>query len=77
MLVGVAAEPLLLPTVTTTPPGPAGLANVTVPVEVLPPVTGFGFKFKLMIVPWLGPAGVITSGAVAVLLDVALMFAVV
>lgn len=51
MLAGVVAAPLLLPSVTSTPPGPAGADNVTVPVALLPPVTGFGATLTPVIVP--------------------------
>jgi hypothetical protein len=44
-LVGtVATEVLLLLSVTTAPPVGAALLNVTVPVDVAPPVTELGFK---------------------------------
>src|ERR1700722_326997 len=80
MVAGVDADPLLLPSVTCTPPAPAGAANVTVPVAEFPPVTGFGTTLTPVTVPRPGPpppAGLITSGVVAVLLDVALIMAVV
>jgi len=41
----VATEVLLLLSVTTAPPVGAALLNVTVPVDVAPPVTELGFKF--------------------------------
>lgn len=55
MVDGTVADPVLLISVTTTPPGPAGAANVTVPVEIEPPVTGLGVNVMPVIVPWPDP----------------------
>src|SRR5207302_561546 len=44
----VAAAVLLLERVTVAPPVGAGPVSVTVPVEVLPPVTVVGFKLRLL-----------------------------
>jgi hypothetical protein len=79
MLAGTPAAPLLLPRVTNTPPGPAGAERVTVPVDGDPPVTGLGDTLTPVIVPAPGPpppAGLMVSGVVVVLAEVALMFAV-
>jgi hypothetical protein len=43
-LAGTAAAVLLLPSVTNAPPVGATALNVTVPVELAPPVTLVGFK---------------------------------
>ena len=51
MLVGTVALLLLLPRVTSTPLGPAGVESVTVPVAGEPPVTGFGDTVTPVIVP--------------------------
>ena len=51
MLAGVLAAPLLLPSVTSTPPGPAGADKVTVPVAEFPPVTGLGTTLTPVMVP--------------------------
>jgi hypothetical protein len=51
MLAGTPAAPLLLPSVTNTPPGPAGADSVTVPVAGDPPATGFGDTLTPVIVP--------------------------
>ena len=48
---GTVALPLLLASVTSTPPEPAALDSVTVPVAPLPDSTGFGAMLKLPIVP--------------------------
>jgi hypothetical protein len=42
----VATAVLLLVSVTTAPPDGAAVINVTVPVEVLPPVTDAGFRLR-------------------------------
>ena len=44
----VAIAVLLLERVTVAPPVGAGPVSVTVPVEVLPPVTVVGFKLRLL-----------------------------
>ncbi len=51
MLMGTVAEPVLLVSVTTTPPAPAGEPKVTVPVDNDPPLTGFGVKVIPVSVP--------------------------
>ena len=77
-VVGTVALPLLLVSVTVTPPGPAGEARVTIPSEGVPPVTGFGDKTIPLITPCAGPEpGLIVSGAVTVLLEAAEMLAVI
>ena len=43
-VVGGIAAPALLLKVTVVPPAPAALDSVTVPVELLPPVTAVGFN---------------------------------
>ena len=43
-LVGTVATALLLPTVTSAPPGGAGPFSVTVPVDALPPRTDVGLN---------------------------------
>jgi hypothetical protein len=44
--VGAVAAALLLPSVTTTPLGPAWPLSVTVPVELLPPATKLGLRLR-------------------------------
>jgi dolichol kinase len=51
MLTGTVAAALLLLSVTSTPPDPAGADNVTVPVEGEPPVTVFGDTLTPVMVP--------------------------
>ena len=58
---GVVEDALLLDRVTTAPPAGAGLFNVTVPVEEVPPNTVAGFMASVDIV-----RGLIVSPAVAV-----------
>jgi hypothetical protein len=55
IVVGTVAEPVSLVKVTTAPPGPAGELNVTVPVEIEPPATGFGVNVTPVMVPWPEP----------------------
>jgi hypothetical protein len=43
------AEALLEDNATTAPPGGAGAAKVTVPVEELPPISVFGLKLKVLV----------------------------
>ena len=52
-LAGVVAELLLSDNVTTAPPLGAGPFNVTVPVELAPPVTVVGFRVKEVSAPGL------------------------
>lgn len=80
MLTGTVAAPLLLPNVTKTPPGPAGADMVTVPVDGDPPGTGLGDRVKPVIVPCPGPwppPGLIVRVALSLLLDVAVIRALV
>jgi hypothetical protein len=80
MLTATVAAPLPLVRVTNTPPTPAGAANVTVPVDGDPPVTGFGDRLSPLIVPWPGPwppFGLITNVSLVLLAEVAVIKALV
>lgn len=73
---GTVAEPLLLASVTCTPPEPARAASVTVPVEEPPAVTDVGFSVRSEIVPVVPPWGLTVSGAETALALVAVIVAV-
>ena len=77
MLGGTVAVPVLLLKVTITPPGPAGETSVTVPVDVAPPVTGFGMKLMPPSTPWPGPPGLIVRVPLPVFDEVAVIVAAV
>ena len=66
-LEGTLAAPLLLESVTLTPPAGAAPLSLTVPVEVCnPPTTLVGFSVSVESVSTGGGAGVTVSGAVLV-----------
>ena len=70
MVAGTVAVPLSLLSVTVTPAEPAGAPSVTVPVDDVPPTTGFGAKPRPVMVPLPGldPPGRTVSVAVFLLL---------
>ena len=74
---GVVAAGLLLARFTSTPEPGAGALTVTVPVALDPPVTEGGAMVRPVIVPVVGPFGLIVRPADTVLPEVAVMVAVV
>jgi hypothetical protein len=73
MLAGTEAAALLLPRLTSTPPGPAGAARVTVPVELCPAVTIAGLRFNPDRIAVEGVGGLTVSEADAEFADVAVI----
>ena len=75
MVDGTVMLDVLLVIVAETPPTPAGLARVTVPIEESPPVTTGGFRLTCETVPSAPEAGFTAIGEVTVLALVAVTVA--